>query len=56
KFDKHIVIQNNDMELKNSFDNPNVIVPVKITDGTVENGEFKTHVKPLSWNVFVFTK
>ena len=56
KFDKHIVIRNNDMELKNSFDDPNVIVPSEITDGTVENGEFKTHVKPLSWNVFVFTK
>ncbi|MCR4989650.1 MAG: alpha-L-arabinofuranosidase [Lachnospiraceae bacterium] len=46
----------NDLNDRNSFENDALISPVKIKEKTFENGELKTHVKPLSWNVFVFEK
>lgn len=55
-FDKHIEMHNDDMDAKNTYDNPNVILPKEIKEGTFTSGEFTTHVKPLSWNVFVFSK
>ena len=42
------------IEKKNSFENPNEVIPVKKTDCLFDNGELTTHVKPLSWNVFCF--
>ena len=43
-----------DLDLKNSFEDENVVVPEKEDNYTFENGEFKLYVKPLSWNVYVF--
>ena len=42
-----------DLEVKNAFGNE-FIKPSEVKEYTLENGEFKIHVKPLSWNVFVF--
>lgn len=43
-----------DLELNNSFENEKLIAPKEEENYTFENGEFKLHVKPLSWNVYVF--
>ncbi len=43
-----------DPEIGNSYGNDTVIKPEKEENYTFENGEMKLHVKPLSWNVFVF--
>jgi alpha-N-arabinofuranosidase len=39
---------------KNSYENEELIRPQKIESFNFENGELKAHVRPLSWNVFVF--
>ncbi len=43
-----------DPDLKNSYGNDTLLTPQKKEDFTFEDGEFHLHVKPLSWNVFVF--
>ncbi|MCR4851459.1 MAG: alpha-L-arabinofuranosidase [Lachnospiraceae bacterium] len=43
-----------DLECGNSYGNDTVLKPEKVENYTFENGEMKLHVKPLSWNVFVF--
>ncbi len=45
-----------DLEEKNTYENDTRISPAEIADCSFENGELKAHVKPLSWNVFVFEK
>lgn len=56
KFKSHTETYCKDFEAKNTFDNPNVILPSVSSEGSFENGVFKTHVKPLSWNVLLFEK
>lgn len=56
EFKEHLEMFTKDMELKNSFENPDVLKPSANTSGTFTDGLFATHVKPLSWNVFVFEK
>ncbi len=47
-------MRNDDLELKNSFENDTLIRPVEEKDITFENGEMKVRIQPLSWNVYVF--
>ncbi len=56
KFSKHIEIHSDNMEAKNTFENPDLILPVERADGVFNQGIFNTTVKPLSWNVFCFSK
>nr|MCR5440902.1 alpha-L-arabinofuranosidase [Lachnospiraceae bacterium] len=42
-----------DLEVRNEFGNE-FIMPSEVKEYKLENGEFKMHVKPLSWNVLVF--
>ena len=49
-------MQTDDLDLKNSFGNDTLICPKEGKKYTFKDGEFKLHVKPLSWNVFVFEK
>lgn len=44
-----------DLELSNSYDAPDSIVPQKVIGCTMEKGILKGEVSPLSWNVFCFT-
>lgn len=53
---EHFVISGDNLEDKSSFENPDLFVPVKDEKTSVENGVIKSHVKPLSWNVFEITK
>lgn len=47
-------LHTNDMDLKNSYENDELLSPEKEESYTFEGGEFKLYVKPLSWNVYVF--
>ena len=49
-------MQTDDLDLKNSFGNDTLICPKEVKKYTFKDGEFKLHVKSLSWNVFVFEK
>ncbi len=52
---KHTQIYSPDFDAKNSYGN-DLIVPSENADCSLEEGIFKTHVKPLSWNVITFEK
>ncbi len=43
-----------DIDAGNTYENPDVITPKSIDSVSFGNGELKAHIKPLSWNVFVF--
>ena len=55
-FEQHIEFYCSDLELKNSFENPDALKPVEHQGATFEQGILGTHVKPLSWNVIRFRK
>ena len=45
-----------DFKLKNTFDNPDALLPKTNTESKADGGELKADVKPLSWNIFRFEK
>ena len=47
-------MRNDDLELKNSFENDTLIRPAEVKDYNFESGELKVRIQPLSWNVYVF--
>ena len=55
-FTKHIELHSENLDAKNSFEEPENIMPALKTGGTFENGIYSGHVKPLSWNVLCFQK
>ena len=44
------------LDVKNTFEDEKALIPEEETEYTFENGEFKLYVKPLSWNVYTFSK
>lgn len=55
-FDKHLELHSEDMELKNTYENPDAIVPREVKDASFAGGELNTVVQPLSFNVLLFAK
>ena len=55
-FEKHLELYSEDMDLKNSYENPDIIIPVEVKSASFEQGILNTEVKPLSFNVLVFQK
>jgi alpha-N-arabinofuranosidase len=45
-----------DIDARNSFENPDIIKPATVSGVTFEDGKIKTYVKPLSWNVIILEK
>ena len=45
-----------DLSFRNSYGNDEALKPEIEEEYSFENGELKLHVKPLSWNVFIFEK
>lgn len=45
-----------ELEMASSVDNQEIFVPKKNEQGVLKDGVYSASVKPLSWNVFVFTK
>lgn len=55
-FDRHIELYSADMDKKNSYENPEEVVPGISPNAKNQSGEFSTLIKPLSWNVIHFSK
>lgn len=51
---EHTELATDDLDKKNSFENPNELVPTVNKEIEFDNGIFEATVKPLSWNMFVF--
>ena len=52
----HMEITGKDLEEKSSYENPDLFAPVFNKETKLADGLCEAHVKPLSWNVFVFKK
>ncbi|MCQ2525278.1 MAG: alpha-L-arabinofuranosidase [Lachnospiraceae bacterium] len=52
----HYETFSDDFEAKNSYENDKLIMPSENKGYTFENGVFKNHIKPMSWNVIIFEK
>lgn len=55
-FKEHIAMYSEDLEVKNTYENPDALLPKTVKDASFENGILTTRVQPLSWNVLVFQK
>lgn len=55
-FEQHLELYSEDMEVSNSYEQPDLLHPTVSTAATVTNGCLSTRVKPLSWNVLTFVK
>lgn len=55
-FAGHQEMFSQDLEARNTYEEPDLIKPAEHQGGVFENGIFKTHVRPLSWNVLIFQK
>lgn len=53
-FKHHYEMYTNDMEQKNTFEKPDTLMPKENENGSFDGGVYTAHVKPLSWNVFIF--
>jgi len=56
KFVEHIEMYSEDLDARNSYDQPNVILPGVNKNTSFENGKLNANLKRLSWNVFRFAK
>lgn len=48
---EHLELCCESMDEKNTFENPDVILPKLKSDSEIKDGKVFTHIKPLSWNV-----
>ena len=55
-FDKHIELCSENLDAKNTYEDPERILPSLKDGGTFKDGIYVGHVKPLSWNVICFKK
>ena len=56
KLSSHSVLDSKDPNARNSFDQPDIILPHAGTDASLNNGVLTAVLPKLSWNVFRFTK
>ena len=56
EFVEHQELFSSDLELKNTYEEPDLLKPAEHQGGAFEKGLLKTHVKPLSWNVIILKK
>lgn len=56
QFVEHIEMYSDDLSARNTYDEPNVILPVIGNNTRFENGKLSANMKRLSWNVFRFKK
>jgi alpha-N-arabinofuranosidase len=56
KLIEHIELYSDDIDAKNTFDNPDVVIPKINTKTKLENGIVSSQLKAMSWNVFKLTK
>ena len=51
-----ILCTDEELDMVSSVENQEIFLPKKSTAGEFKDGVYSVSVKPLSWNVFVFTK
>lgn len=56
KLVEHIEMYTDDLEMGNSFEDPDVIKPTQNIDTKMDNGKVTSLAKKLSWNVIRLTK
>lgn len=57
KFDRHIELCSEDFDAKNTYDDPDAVVPGIVKEASCgSDGVLRTVVRPLSWNVIHFGK
>ncbi len=56
KFIEHIQMYTEDLMARNTFENPDAIIPTVNKAAKFENGRVSANLKSLSWNVFRFKK
>ena len=49
-------LSDEELDMVSSVENQEIFLPKKNTAGEFKDGVYSVSVKPLSWNVFVFTK
>ena len=54
--EKHLELYSEDMDAKNTYENPELIVPEENKTASMNGSIFTTQIKPLSFNVIHFTK
>lgn len=55
-FDRHVELYSENLELRNSFEEPDCLKPGEHAGAVFREGKLDTHVKPLSWNMLCFRK
>ncbi len=55
-FDRHIELYSENLELRNSYEEPDCLKPGEHAGAVFHDGKLDTRVKPLSWNVLCFRK
>lgn len=55
-FEKHFELYSKDLNAKNSFETPDILRPAANEGASFDEGILKSHIKPLSWNVFILVK
>lgn len=55
-FDRHMELYSENLELRNSFEEPDCLKPGEHEGAIFREGKLDTHVKPLSWNMLCFRK
>lgn len=56
KFKEHVALYSNDPNARNTFEDPNVLVPKAVKETACDQGVVSDVLPKLSWNVFRFTK
>ena len=56
RFVEHIQMFSQDESARNTFENPDVVVPTVDTDAVCKDGKVTAQLQKLSWNVFVFQR
>jgi alpha-N-arabinofuranosidase len=56
EFVEHVTLYSEDMDKKNTHENPDAIVPSVNTEARFENGKLTAHAERLSWNMFRYKK
>ena len=56
RFEEHIRMYSDDLDARNTWENPEAIRPAVDPDTTCIDGKVTANLKSLSWNVFRFRK
>jgi len=56
EFKEHVQLYTDDLDARNTYENPEALIPSVNENVKFENGALSAEVKKLSWNMFLFKK